>query len=44
MNFQASISAFLWAIVVGMGFTIGSGLIRLVVGWAAAAVGAGGSL
>lgn len=35
MNMKASIEAFLWAIVVGMGFHIGWGLISLIV-WAAA--------
>lgn len=39
MNMQASIQAFLWAIVVGMGFRIGWGLIGLLIDMAAKAIG-----
>ena len=33
----------LFGLLFGMGFTIGTGLIRLVIGWAAQAVGASGN-
>lgn len=42
MNMKASLETFLWAIVLGMGFTIGTGLIRLVVSVAAKSVGMSG--
>ncbi len=40
---KASIETFLWAIVLGMGFRIGWGLIGLIVSLAAKAVGSDGA-
>lgn len=39
MNTEISFRAFVWAVILGMGFTLGSGAIRLVARWIAQAVG-----
>lgn len=39
MNAEVSVRTFLWAVLVGMGFRVGWGLIGLVIEMAARAVG-----